>query len=153
MNRKYIVSKQEFSEIIENLQNQIDNKIFDMYVCILNGGKYISDALGIYYSMNIKASHYIGKHENSQKSKYLNISIDQKLIDSLQYIKEHKTRILVIDDVLDSGDTAIAITSMLGSQNDITLCVAVEKEGHKYKGNVISGEKVSRNDWVIFDWE
>jgi hypoxanthine phosphoribosyltransferase len=150
---KYIINNNKFLKLTENIQEKLGENTYDMYVCILNGGKYISDALGIYYSMNIKASHYIGKHENSQKSKYLNISIDQKLIDSLQYIKEHKTRILVIDDVLDSGDTAIAITSMLGSQNDITLCVAVEKEGHKYKGNVISGEKVSRNDWVIFDWE
>lgn len=150
---KYIIDRDKFLAITDNIQEKLNDNTYDMYVCILNGGKYISDALGIYYSMNIKASHYIGKHENSQKSKYLNISIDQKLIDSLQYIKEHKTRILVIDDVLDSGDTAIAITSMLGSQNDITLCVAVEKEGHKYKGNVISGEKVSKNDWVIFDWE
>ena len=150
---KYIIDRDKFLAITDNIQEKLNDNTYDMYVCILNGGKYISDALGIYYSMNIKASHYIGKHENSQKSKYLNISIDQKLIDSLQYIKEHKTRILVIDDVLDSGDTAIAITSMLGSQNDITLCVAVEKEGHKYKGNVISGEKVSKNDWVVFDWE
>ncbi len=153
MNRKYIVSKQEFSEIIENLQKQIDNKTFDMYVCILNGGKHVSDALGIYYAMYIEASHYTGKYEDSKREKFVRITIKNVDIHMLKFVHNHFTRILVIDDVLDTGDTATAITNMLGANNDITLAVAIEKEEHRYAGNVLSGKKVSKDDWVIFDWE
>ncbi len=88
---------------------------------------------------------------------------DGKFIDTLVYQKpekiDNKAKILIVDDINDSGKTFTTVKSILQSQYNIDIknvyfASLIKRNGTEFEDlNTISGNTVYSTSWLQFPWD
>ena len=88
---------------------------------------------------------------------------DGKFIDTLVYQKPEKinkkAKILIVDDINDSGKTFTIVRSILQSQynidcGDVYFTSLIKRNGTEFEdSNTISGNTVYTTSWLQFPWD
>ena len=104
---KIYYSYQEFREDLKTLTQKIDQP-FDTILGISRGGLSMAQMLGEYYELReVYAINTIG-YEDTQKLQ----SVEVFNIPNLKLAKQ----VLIVDDIVDSGDTLVEVLNVLKRQ-------------------------------------
>jgi len=85
-----------------------------------------------------------------------------KYIDTLVYQRpdtiNENSKILVIDDINDSGRTFTAVDSILNrnyniSSDNILYASLIKRDGSEFNKNIISGNTLYTSQWLQFPWD
>ena len=142
---KVVVSWQDIFEFVGKLVLKYKNNPPDCVLAIARGGVFIGTLLSYKLDIPIK---YIGVSSYIGDKKTDNVHFTQHAD-----VTEFKN-ILVIDDIIDSGDTIQFVKDILENSFDknfefVTMYAVEGKEN-----NVTWCDKIKRkNDWVEFPWE
>ena len=140
--------------LINCLADQIQHKRikFDSIIALGRGGLIPGAALS--YKLGILDLHNLGISTREDDGKY---------IDTLVYQKPEsintKSKILVVDDINDSGRTFTSVKSILQSEyniddNNIYFASLIKRNGTEFEGlNTISGNTVYTTSWLTFPWD
>jgi len=142
MNRVYY-PYEEFRDDLKALAGKIDQP-FDAILCIARGGMTMAHLLGEYYDMRAVYSLNTIGYEDTQK----NESVEVFNIPDLRSAQ----RVLLLDDIVDSGDTLIPVLKVLGERYpDITFFTAslFYKKSAKIAPNWYVKEATA---WIDFFW-
>lgn len=81
-------------------------------------------------------------------------------IDSLEDALDRKKKVLLVDDICDSGETFVQLTTILDSihimNNELKTATLVYNEGQSnYVPNYydVTINKAEENQWIVFPWE
>jgi hypoxanthine phosphoribosyltransferase len=144
-----IVNLQEAYQAAYRVANKINNDQihFDAIVAIARGGfapgRFLCDFLNIRHMGSVQMTHYsAGASEKSELKMLapLNISVRDK-------------KILLVDDVNDSGGTLKAVYEHMLAESPKLLKVAVlhEKSNTVFPANYV-GVYLKRWKWLIYQW-
>ena len=143
MNKRYY-SYNEFREDLYTLIDNIDEK-FDTILPIARGGLFISLMLSEYYNIRkVYCINTIG-YDDTKKLNSVEVSNIPNLTSS--------HRVLIVDDIVDSGDTLIKVLDILKREYpNITFYSAsmFYRDSAKIKPNWYVQKS---NDWIEFFWE
>ena len=140
--------------LINCIADQIQHKRikFDSIIALGRGGLIPGAALS--YKLGILDLHNLGISTREDDGKY---------IDTLVYQKPEsintKSKILVVDDINDSGRTFTSVKSILQSEyniddNNIYFASLIKRNGTEFDGlNTISGNTVYTTSWLTFPWD
>jgi xanthine phosphoribosyltransferase len=104
---KIYYAYEEFKEDLKNLTQKID-KEFDVILPIARGGLSMGQMLGEYYDIReVYAINTIG-YDNSEKLK-------EVMVFNVPNLGRTK-RVLIVDDIVDSGDTLVEVLKVLEAQ-------------------------------------
>lgn len=124
---------------------------YDTIIALGRGGLIPGATLS--YKLNIKTLYNIGINTRQDKGKY---------IDTLVYQRPDKiekgSKILVIDDINDSGRTFTAVHSLLirnynVNSDDILYASLIKREGSEFNNNTIFGNILYTTSWLVFPWD
>ena len=73
-------------------------------------------------------------------------------IEKLKEYIDAGEKLLIVDDIVDSGTTFAEIASALGSKNGVMFASTIEKAISTYKPD-FSGTILDNPDWIVFPWE
>ena len=129
MSRQPLISKKEIDERLDTLAEELRSENFDIVVSTLLGGfiftadicrRIAKPELNVAF---IKASSYGDGTESSGKVK----------ISGLESLNIAGKNILVIDDILDTGNTMLGITNALRDMgpNKVKTCVLLNKQARR----------------------
>ncbi|MBR4916739.1 MAG: hypoxanthine phosphoribosyltransferase [Fibrobacter sp.] len=129
MSRQPLISKKEIDERLDTLAEELRSENFDIVVSTLLGGfiftadicrRIAKPELKVAF---IKASSYGDGTESSGKVK----------ISGLESLNIAGKNILVIDDILDTGNTMLGITNALRDMgpNKVKTCVLLNKQARR----------------------
>ena len=129
MSRQPLISKKEIDERLDTLAEELRSENFDIVVSTLLGGfmftadicrRIAKPELRVAF---IKASSYGDGTESSGKVK----------ISGLESLDIAGKNILVIDDILDTGNTMLGITNALREMgpNKVKTCVLLNKQARR----------------------
>ena len=129
MSEKPLISKKEIDERLDTLAEELRSENFDIIVSTLLGGfmftadicrRIAKPELKVAF---IKASSYGDGTESSGKVK----------ISGLESLDIAGKNILVIDDILDTGNTMLGITNALREMgpNKVKTCVLLNKQARR----------------------
>jgi hypoxanthine phosphoribosyltransferase len=139
--------KQMYEMLLE-LADTIRSDVFepDIIVGISRGGwfpaRILSDLLDNPYITSVGAAFYVGLYETNRKPRLTQpITVDVS-----------DRRILLVDDVVDSGKSAVLIKKHLSQQGakDTKLLTLYYKPWSVVKPDFYGKET---SDWVVFPWE
>lgn len=140
--------------LINCIADQIQHKRikFDSIIALGRGGLIPGAALS--YKLGILDLHNLGISTREDDGKY---------IDTLVYQKPEsinkKSKILVVDDINDSGRTFTSVKSILQSEygiddNNIHFASLIKRNSTEFKdSNTISGNTVYTTSWLQFPWD
>lgn len=141
-----VVSWAEFGRLVEELVSKIkaSNYAYDLVIGIARGG--IPAALEIANRLNLKIDFVNIKS-------YLNDRTKQKpqILSTLSEKVEDR-KILIVDDIIDSGDTMGTIIEWLNQQKprSIETTALFVKPWSKFTPTYTVG---TVKEWIIFPWE
>lgn len=149
---KALITWEQFSQHMENIGEIIDDD-FDTILCITRGGLIpagmMSYQLGIKDVVNIKISSYEGTTQGE-------LSIEKLSKKEIKKLKNAKN-ILVVDDIVDTGDTLGELFDYL--YNDVDPDVgdkcsvfSVVTKNPTYNDYFIYNME-DRKEWVVFPWD
>lgn len=142
MNRRYY-SYSDFRDDLKLLAKKIDQP-FDAILCIARGGMTMAHLFGEYYDMReVYSVNTIG-YEDTQK----NESVEVFNIPDLKSAKQ----VLILDDIVDSGDTLIEVMKVLEEKYPDTRFVTASlfyKKSAKIAPDWYVKEATS---WIDFFW-
>lgn len=135
---------------IEDLVLSIFSKLDKNYNCIISierGGsipaRLLSELTNIKDIYHYKISYYDGEIKKDTpiiKKSYLDKDVENK-------------NILIIDDIIDSGDTAvIALQELRKISNTVDIAALITKQSSKIKPTY-SGMDLTTKAWIDFPWE
>jgi len=105
MNKIYYPYR-EFQEDLITLTQKIDQE-FDLILPIARGGLSMGQMLGEYYNIrNVYAVNTIGYEEQTK--------LDEVDVFNIPNLNKFR-RVLIVDDIVDSGDTLVAVLKLLTS--------------------------------------
>jgi xanthine phosphoribosyltransferase len=142
MNKTYY-SYSKFQKDLKNLTKIID-KEFDTIIPIARGGLSISHLLGEYY--NIRKVYAINSISYNETKK-----LDSVEVFNIPNLKSTKSA-LIVDDIVDSGDTLIAILDVLKRRypNIIFYTASIF---YKKSAKIAPTWYVKEaHDWIDFFW-
>mgnify|MGYP003126825142 FL=1 len=124
---------------------------YDTIIALGRGGLIPGSALS--YKLNIKTLYNIGINTRQDDGKYLDTIVYQRP----DKIKEG-SKILIVDDINDSGRTFTAVNSILNrnyniSSDNILYASLVKREGSEFNDNTISGNILYTSSWLVFPWD
>jgi len=140
--------------LINCIADQIQHRRikFDSIIALGRGGLIPGAALS--YKLGIVDLQNLGISTREDNGKF---------IDTLVYQKPEsinkKSKILVVDDINDSGRTFTAVKSILTSQYDISnenvyFASLITRNGTEFEEpNIISGNTVYSTSWLQFPWD
>jgi hypoxanthine phosphoribosyltransferase len=138
----------EIDEMCLDICNQVKQSGFkpEAIVGLLRGGvipaRIFCDHLGIlmdFFAIDVKLYDGIGKRMKEAKIR----EFEEDLV------RCH--RLLIVDDIFDSGDTMTAVCNHL-SQENLQTATLFWKETAPYKPNYYS-RVAKENNWIVFPWE
>ncbi len=139
--------------LTECLVEQIKNKNiqFDCIVALGRGGLIPGAMLS--YKLDIKTLYNIGINTRQENGNYLDTIVYQRP----DGIKEG-SKILVVDDINDSGRTFTAVKSILErnyniKSDDILYGSLIKRYGSEFNTNTISGNILYTLRWLVFPWD
>lgn len=116
----------------------------DVIVGISRGGlipaTLVAHSLGIRHIEIVNASFYDAKKKRSSVTA------------STRYRPDGLVRVLVVDDLVDSGTTMRETIRKLGGPGSIKSAVLYHKDGASLKCD-FSSVAVPRDTWLVFPWE
>ena len=144
-----LVSWERYTELSHLLAEKIRHSAieFDMIIAIARGGympaRLISDILGVMNLTSFKIEHYRGSLKSPQAIVQFPLVADVS-----------QKRILLVDDVSDSGDTfhvAIKHIKSVGTPKSIFTAVLHHKTVSKYVPDFYA-QVVKEWRWIIYPW-
>lgn len=146
MSNKIRVSWSEVFKFVSDLKKFCSDKQFDCILAVARGGSIIGTLLS--YQLNIPI-RYVGISSYDGNNKTENMKFTQHA-----EIGDYKN-ILVVDDIIDTGDTIRYIKNIIASNSfdkQFTYATTYAVEG--MQGDVDYSLAVkAKEDWVIFPWE
>ena len=131
------------TEIVEELKDRYPN-ILDYEIVGLSRGGLVPSVI-ISNMLNIRKVYSIGLRTYADQEKANNAELYQVPdISSMQ-------KILLIDDISDSGDSFISINEMLVNKEVVTASLFLKKKT-KFIPDVYA-KKAKDESWVVFPWE
>lgn len=154
MDKRYI-DYDEFSEMILNLCKQIEQSDFnpDIIVPILRGGAVAGITLSHYFDVPMVGLTW------STRDCYLQ-DIGKETNCWLPEMAVEGTKILLVDDILDSGRTILEIQEDWNKSvyaeipwgNGVKVAALQERYTSKVKADFCI-ENIADDDWVVYPWE
>ena len=140
--------------LINCIADQIQHKRikFDSIIALGRGGLIPGAALS--YKLGISDLHNLGISTREDDGKYIDTLVYQKP-ESIN----NKSKILVVDDINDSGRTFTSVKSILQSEygiddNNIHFASLIKRNGTEFESlNTISGNTVYSTSWLQFPWD
>ena len=140
--------------LINCIADQIQHKRikFDSIIALGRGGLIPGAALS--YKLGISDLHNLGISTREDDGKYIDTLVYQKP-ESIN----NKSKILVVDDINDSGRTFTSVKSILQSEygiddNNIHFASLIKRNSTEFKdSNTISGNTVYSTSWLQFPWD
>jgi len=134
---------QELQQDLKTLIKKID-KPFDTIIPIARGGLTIAHLLGEYY--NIRAVYAINTigYNDTQK-------LDSVEVFNIPDLKDTSTA-LIVDDIVDSGDTLIAILEVLKERYPNTIFYTASIFYKKTAKIAPTWYVKETHDWIDFFW-
>ena len=133
---------------IEEMASEVVDRQFkvDGIISIGRGGmipsRLLADKLGIKDIFIIQATNYIGYKKS-----------DMPIVEIFSHNIEGKN-ILLVDDIMDSGDTVTAVLSGLRRNKANRIMVATLTVRHTAPNKPsIYGKEIKNDDWIVFPWE
>jgi len=131
------------TKIVEQLKDKQPN-ILDFEIVGLSRGGLIPSVI-ISNMLNIRKVYSVGLRTYADQEKASNAELYQVPdISSMQ-------KILLIDDISDSGDSFISINKMLVNKEVITASLFLKKRT-KFIPDVYA-KKAKDESWIVFPWE
>ena len=142
MNKIYYPYK-EFKEDLKTLTTKIDND-FDSIIAIARGGMSMALMLGEYYDIReVYSINTIGYNDT--------LKLDEVEVFNIPNLK-NANKVLIVDDIVDSGDTLIEVLKILNNQypkiNFYSASIFYKKTA-KIKPNWYAKEA---KEWIEFFW-
>lgn len=142
MNRVYY-PYEEFRNDLKILAEKIDQP-FDAILCVARGGMTMAHLLGEYYDMRAVYSLNAIGYDDTKKNESIEVF-------NIPDLKAAKT-VLILDDIVDSGDTLIKVLKVLGERYpELTFFTAslFYKKGAKIAPDWYVKEATA---WIDFFW-
>ncbi|NBP01009.1 MAG: hypothetical protein EBU90_12900 [Proteobacteria bacterium] len=130
------------TKIVKRLKDKYPN-VLDYEILGLSRGGLIPSVI-ISNMLNIRKVYSVGLKS------YIDQEKSQVELYQVPNISE-MPKILLIDDISDSGDSFLHCKEMLVNKDVITVSLFL-KEKTKFVPDVV-GRKVDNNNWVVFPWE
>jgi xanthine phosphoribosyltransferase len=143
--KRYYYSNNQFLKDINKLYNRVKNEDFDAIIGVSRGG--LSLAQMIAYKLNIRDLFTI----NSISYDKNNSKIKPKIY-NIPNLKDFN-KILILDDIIDSGDTLYTINKILYKKypkTNFKIATIFYKETSIINANY---SLYKTNDWIEFFWE
>lgn len=143
-----LVTNARVSQLARNVAHQVQDSGFkpDIIICIARGGyvpaRLICDHLNIDNLSSIRIKHYTGTDKSESAH----------LLDSLS-IDIQKMKVLLVDDIDDTGDTLQLAWNYIESLNPNEIKTAVLH--HKHISSLIPdyfSQKIVRWRWITYPW-
>ena len=148
MQQKFYIWYGDFCEYINKICKDERVSKIDTIICIGRGGyvpgTYISHKLGVDKVYTIVTKSYTDDNKQGEL----------KLIQAPN-LNDDDQRILIVDDIVDSGNTYKAIKkwfSIVYPTKDLIFASIAYKEKSTFS-DVVYGLVVPENDWIVFPWE
>ena len=139
--------------LLDCLSDELKRKStkYDTIIALGRGG--LIPAATLSYKLGILNLHNLGISTSEDQGKYEETLVYQK---PNNISKESK--ILVIDDINDSGRTFTAVKSILLSEygiddTNVLYVSLVQREGTEFFKNTISGNILHTSRWLVFPWD
>ena len=139
--------------LLDCLSDELKRKStkYDTIIALGRGG--LIPAAILSYKLGILNLHNLGISTREDQGKYKETIVYQK---PNNISKDSK--ILVIDDINDSGRTFTAVKSMLNygyklDDTNILYVSLVQREGTEFFKNTISGNILHTSRWLVFPWD
>ena len=139
--------------LLDCLSDELKRKStkYDTIIALGRGG--LIPATTLSYKLGILNLYNLGISTREDQGKYKETIVYQKP-DKIS----KDSKILVIDDINDSGRTFTAVRSILLSEYDINdnnvLYVSlVQRQGTEFLKNTISGNILHTSRWLVFPWD
>jgi|TARA_E500000318_G_scaffold96344_2_gene96660 hypoxanthine phosphoribosyltransferase len=139
--------------LVECLSDQIKSKKvnYDTIIALGRGGLIPGASLS--YKLDIYNLYNLGISTREDDGKYLDTIVYQKPTDL-----NKNSKILVVDDINDSGRTFTAVNSILQSEynidsNNILYASLVMRDGSEFDKNIIFGNILYTSSWLVFPWD
>jgi len=136
------------SRLTRKLAHQIQDSNFqpDIVIAIARGGyvpaRLLCDHLGLYNLTSLRIAHYTGTHmdEQARLSIPLNVNV-------------HGMRVLLVDDIDDTGDTLKLAMEHIraGNPHDVKISVLHHKLSSCIEPDYYA-KKITRWRWITYPW-
>lgn len=138
----------DFLKDLKELKNKVESTIGipDAVVCIARGGMTMSHMLGL--AWNIRAVYSINAISYSDTKVQSSL-----IIENMPCIKQEHKKILILDEIVDSGTSLYEVVQKLKSNFDHATFYTgaiFQKNTAKIKADFFVREPL---DWVDFFWE
>ena len=141
---KYALTYHELEDLIDLVTEEIDNSGFqpEIIVGVARGGLVPAVALSHYYDADLVPVHVSFYHEAYRIQKLVSINDDVS----------SGTKILVVDDINDSGRTFSVIRSMIGDHGNVKYASLFVRHSSRFNSD-FSGQTLQDDRWIVFPWE
>ena len=119
-------------------------RTYDKILCVTRGGVFVGGLLAHILDYRDITTIALRLYDDTKK----NNDVEEL---SHPDLPAPGAKILIVDDLLDSGRTIEYIMSKWGDKYDIDIAVLYDKGGGKYRPNFMA-QKIP-NVWVWFPWE
>ena len=126
---------------------------FDCIIALGRGG--LIPGANLSYKLNITNLHNLGISTRLDDGKYIDTLVYQR--PGTEFIN-NKSKILVVDDINDSGRTFTAVKSILQSEynvdnENVLYASLIKRDGSEFNNNIISGNILHTTRWLQFPWD
>ncbi len=140
------ISWQDFQLYVDKIVSDIKEagKKYDVIVGVARGGLFLAGYLS--YHLGIKEVDIVNVQTYSDRK-----ILDPRVLDLPKKIEGE--RILLVDDILDSGKTFTMLAEWMGQTNKhCDRAVLIDKGKSTIVAEYV-GKKVDPNCWVVYPWE
>jgi hypoxanthine phosphoribosyltransferase len=139
--------------LVECLSDQIKSKKINYDTIIALGRGGLIPGASLSYKLDIYNLYNLGISTREDDGKYLDTIVYQKPTDL-----NKNSKILVVDDINDSGRTFTAVNSILQSEynidsDNILYASLVMRDGSEFNKNIIFGNILYTSSWLVFPWD
>ena len=130
-------------QLTQHIKQSMGTDLHDI-VCVSRGGLVLAAALS--YALNIKNVHCVGVRSYTVHNDQQDMQVYQHLnLDDLKH------RVLVVDDVSDTGNTFLHLQKLLINKQVITASLAT-KCNTKFVPDH-SALQLDSSIWIVFPWD
>jgi len=148
--KKDFHSWERIEELTRELVKQIDASRYDAILAITRGGMIpgclVSELLDLRNVLTAAVMFYTGVGQTLDEPVFLQFPSDALLVGK---------RILVVDDVWDSGKTAIAVRDRIrkaGGEADVAV-IHFKPARNKFPGQKPDYYVMETDDWIVYPWD
>lgn len=138
---------EDFGEATRQLAREIadDDYVPDLILSVARGGLLVGAALG--YALDVKSTWVLNVEFYTGVDERLDVPVLLPPVPELDDLAS--SRVLIADDVADTGETLRIVKELCSAAADVRCAVLYEKPG-----SVVAGEYVWRQTdlWIDFPW-